>query len=359
MKKSVILILLLATCFLQCTKEDGEQPVIAKYYSFYNENNKWGYIDKDGKVVIEPLWDKAYDFWLGYGQVAQDSKWGLINQKGEVVVPLQYEKMGIAGADVSSILNSERYIIAAKLDGKWGYIDKNNNIISSFKFSYAGTMVNGLAPVKDFNMKWGYVDDMGEVVIPLIYDGFGFFYEDKCWVGKIINGVMKWGVINRQGVEIIPFNYILSNLTTDYNPSRFSNGISNYRLSNSEAGFIDASGNKLFGKTWEGAGFFSEGLAAVRKNNLVGYINTLGNEVIPYQFASGGTFTGGIAGFRQTEGGLWGYINKSGQVVVSPQFTSGTTSVGELYWVVYPDGTGAYINNTGKVVWHGTTTFIP
>lgn len=356
MKKSLILILLLATCFVQCSKDDSGEAVQSRYYGFYDQDYKWGYIDQYGKVVIEPQWDMAYDTYLGWGIVAKDSKWGLIDEKGKEVIPLQYERVGLPNSDVTSMVN-EKFIIAAKKDGKSGYIDLNNNILCPFIYSYTGSLINGLAPVCDFNGKWGYVNDNAEVVIPLIYDGFGFFYEDKCWVGKRIDGAMKWGVINKSGTEIIPFIYDLKTTTT-YNTNKFSGGISCFRINEVGAGFIDGQGNQLFGKVWEGTGVFSEGLAAVRKNNLVGYIDTKGNEVIPCQFATGGAFTGGITGFKQTNEGLWGIIKKDGTVLLSPQFTTVTQTIGYLYAVTFPDEALGYINNKGEIVWRGSRPFV-
>ena len=89
MKKSLILILFIATCFVQCSKDDSGEAVQSRYNSFYDQDYKWGYIDQYGKVVIEPQWDMAYDTYLGFGIVVRDSKWGLIDETGKEVIPLQ------------------------------------------------------------------------------------------------------------------------------------------------------------------------------------------------------------------------------------------------------------------------------
>ena len=49
------------------------------------ENGKWGYVDKDGKVIIEPQFEEAHSFLNGYAAVKAHGKWGYINEKGKLV----------------------------------------------------------------------------------------------------------------------------------------------------------------------------------------------------------------------------------------------------------------------------------
>ncbi len=55
------------------------------------ENGKCGFIDKDGKVVVEAIYDDATeqnDY--GYAAVKKDGKWGAIDQYGNVVIAPTY-----------------------------------------------------------------------------------------------------------------------------------------------------------------------------------------------------------------------------------------------------------------------------
>ena len=54
-------------------------------------DNKWGYINKDGKLVIDYLYDKAKSFKEGLAPVCINNKWGYIDLKGNVVIDFQYE----------------------------------------------------------------------------------------------------------------------------------------------------------------------------------------------------------------------------------------------------------------------------
>lgn len=52
----------------------------------YKSNNKWGFVDTNGKVVIEPQYENARSFSNGLAAVSKDGKWGFINLDNEVVV---------------------------------------------------------------------------------------------------------------------------------------------------------------------------------------------------------------------------------------------------------------------------------
>ena len=41
--------------------------------------SKYGFIDKSGKVVIEPQFDLVFDFSEGLARVEKDGKWGFID----------------------------------------------------------------------------------------------------------------------------------------------------------------------------------------------------------------------------------------------------------------------------------------
>ena len=53
---------------------------------------KWGFMDRTGKVIIEPQFDAVNDFFHGLAAVLKNSKWGYINEKGEVVIPFSFDQ---------------------------------------------------------------------------------------------------------------------------------------------------------------------------------------------------------------------------------------------------------------------------
>ena len=52
----------------------------------FEEGGKWGYKDKSGKVIVEPIYDFATDInEYGFAGIVSDGKWGVINSKGEII----------------------------------------------------------------------------------------------------------------------------------------------------------------------------------------------------------------------------------------------------------------------------------
>ena len=53
---------------------------LAAYYDYVKR--KWGYINKEGKIMIPAVLEEAKDFSEGLAAVKRDGKWGYINTKG-------------------------------------------------------------------------------------------------------------------------------------------------------------------------------------------------------------------------------------------------------------------------------------
>ena len=62
-------------------------------YSFKDEKtNKWGFKTKDGKVVVEPIYDNVVDFnKFGFASIKKGNKWGSINSEFKITAEPKYE----------------------------------------------------------------------------------------------------------------------------------------------------------------------------------------------------------------------------------------------------------------------------
>ncbi len=58
----------------------------------YKERNKWGFKDKDGNIVVKPIYDMVTEFnEYGYAGIKSKNKWGSINENGNVIKEPTYE----------------------------------------------------------------------------------------------------------------------------------------------------------------------------------------------------------------------------------------------------------------------------
>jgi WG containing repeat len=145
---------------------------------YKGESWKYGYIDTTGKMVIaakydggdDPiLWDKS-DFSQGMAAVRQNDKWGYINREGKTVIP--FRRAYSAGPF------NEGIAVLKYDNGTAKYIDQKGKIVRSVyeERGHRYGFENGLGLISARG-KWGYIDRTGKVVIKPRYLRAGHFRE--------------------------------------------------------------------------------------------------------------------------------------------------------------------------------------
>ena len=127
------------------------EPLAVADWRKIQKGGKWGFYD-GMKTVIEPAYDEVFCFRDGLASVELDEKCGYINDKGEVVIPLEYE---------TAMSFSEGLAAVTKRD-KFGYINKENTVVIPFEYDAATAFENGEAKVKK-DGKWGTISTDGTV----------------------------------------------------------------------------------------------------------------------------------------------------------------------------------------------------
>ena len=148
--------------------EKGKMVIFYKFEEanyFYEElaavmlNGKWGYIDKTGKEIISFTFQYADSFSEELARVRHNDKWGFVDKTGTKIIPFKYYTASSFSEGLSSV----------NLNGKCGYIDKNDKLVIPFMYDFAGCFSSGLATVK-LNGKWGCIDKTGNIVVPIQYN---------------------------------------------------------------------------------------------------------------------------------------------------------------------------------------------
>lgn len=328
-------------------------------YACVKLKNKWGVINLKGEIVIPIEHDLISNTKDGYTQVDED----LYNQNFE---KLNFKFIAGFSNGYAIILEKDKLYIIDKLLNKtvlpiifkpssydeFLFVENNDiefkkiypynggffRIESTDEFNYfnltgkkllqkgypkADDFIDGLAKVGDANdydkdgIKLGFIDTLGNEVIPLRYNTLNDFSEDLA-AAQIGNG---FGFINKKGEASIPFqgNYIASDfhfglaqafdnvyykrfyinkqgktiITTQNNyfikNSSFFDGLALFDLNNTYYGFIDTKGGIAIPPVYKYASNFINGYAIISKdvktssgqfNSYIGVINTKGVEVI-------------------------------------------------------------------------------
>ncbi len=151
------------------------------------QNPYFEIIGKEGYSTI--IQDKHTGWFL----VEKEGKWGYIDTQGEIVVEPRYQNACYFHENLASV----------KRNGKWTWINKSGEEIMQPVFDNVSIFKNNVA-IAEFNGKWGWINSNGEVAVPLIYDWVTDFRNDGLAAVKLNN---KWGWINRNGSVVIPIQY--------------------------------------------------------------------------------------------------------------------------------------------------------
>lgn len=343
-------------------------------FAAIKRNGKWGYINKSCNEVIECKYTEVCPFHEGMACVKEEN-WGAINSQGDVKIPTSFQECHGYFSDGICAFNT------VKNCGLWRYYNKDGKTVYGGYMDKAGYFSEGLVVIKgsdgyyiyDKNMhplfytekglsvynefhdgliqyeeycwdtyryKYGFINNIGQIKIPCIYDQVSNFSEGLCFVKKnnywgaidkngsiviqfifdyisLINfqeGLAavkkddKWGFVNSKGEVAIPFIY------DDYHFGyRFVNGFAAVKF-NGYWGFVDKSGKTTVPfiyeqwSAYENESIFSDSMAAVKKGGKWGYVNVEGKVVVPFIYDSVKPFFNGMACVSLN--GKFGYLNK-------------------------------------------------
>lgn len=220
-----------------------------------DENGKWGYVDTNGDIVLEPQWDSSSEFYDGLAAAEKDGLYGYINTTGEFVIPPQWD---YAGAFDDSGLG---YIVKNK---ERGYIDENGNIVISPQFDGCqGSFSEDLQAVSR-NGKWGFIDKSGKFVIAPKYESAGNFVQGVAAV-KIDD---EWKYINKNEETVFEGVSLAST---------FSEGYAVFK--DKGYGLLDKDGNIILDSKYHMCTAVKNGLTLVQEGGLL-HIYDVSNVVV-------------------------------------------------------------------------------
>lgn len=210
---------------------------------------------------------------------------------------------------------------------------KQNVLLEEKQYQYIGNLSDGLASVSLKN-KWGFVNEKGEVVIPLIYDAVRDFSGGLA-VFKLND---KWGFINTKGEQVVPMSY-------DH-IGEFSNGLATVTAKR-KCGFVNEKGEEVIELKYDITWGFREGFAGVKLDDKWGHINQKGEVVVPLMYDYVWNFYEGLAWVRLND--KYGFVNTEGKEAISLIYDeAGNFSKGLA--PVKLNGKYGFVNLEGKVV---------
>ncbi len=178
-----------------------------------NSSGRWGYIDKKGDLAVPYLFDNANPFVGVKAKVAVSGKFGVIDKKGNYLLSPTYDDLDLDG---------NQYLVKNK--GLWGWLnaDKEEVIPALFTDAYP-FRGNKMAAAKNGG-KWGYINTKGKFVIAPQYD-FAFGYDGDM---ALVEMSGKYGFIDQLGNYVV--DPIYDHMPVDYYIRYFANTSAFYNV---------------------------------------------------------------------------------------------------------------------------------
>ncbi len=335
---------------------DGMMPV-------ENDDDKCGYMDVTGKVVIDYQYDSCSDFQNGYATVKKDDEYFLIDNKNKIVNKWKgvsaylendlvkiysEEKYGVTDfkgkviipAEYESIKVYEKFIEVEKND-KYAIFDRKGKQLTEFAFDYVEAAGDRI--VVELDDKYALFTVSGKQLTEFKYDEL--FYNELVGAGRVCIDDLC-GVIDANGKEVTEINYKeLGYFTKDGKVSATKD--------EKVYGFVDTKG-KESDFQYSLTESYVNGYATVcNKDELCGVIDKNGKLVVDYKYEAVLTFTEDGVAFAVLDG-KFGVIDAKGKVLVDFLYDGYFSFVNGFGYLYKEDDsfnkTYAIVNSKGKLI---------
>jgi len=297
--------------------------------------DEFQYIDKEGKIVINPQFSSATVFRGGIALVrttGDKALWGFINEDGKYTIQPSFKEATVFSEDLAWVVSENGAPTAINSKGEVKITLQDAETVKIFQEGLAAFSVT-----EDSKVKWGFVDKDGKVAISPQFAATGNFSGGKC---AVQNEEGEWGFIDSEGKIAISYQFDEAN--------KFVNGQAAVEF-DGKAGAIDEAGKYVINPQFDGITEDGD-LYLVEQGEKFGWATREGQIVINPQFATAFTFNGGDIAPVQV-GETWGYVDKEGKIVINPQFKvalpfiSGVAAVLSGEKVGFIDSEGKYLIN--------------
>lgn len=308
------------------------------------QDGKWGYMNREGKIAIQPQFEAAWDFTEGLARVQVGGLRGFIDPAGKMAIEPKYFIAWEFSEGLAAVMVPTGWFDKSVNKGYWTYIDKTGKVAVEPKgreLSLAESFHEGEACVGfifNVHMRYSHMNTKGEIR-PFTNKPAGRFSEG---LAAFASAQGKYGYIDHTAKEVISYQYDAA--------GPFCGGLARVQT-NKKWVFIDKTGKQAFGGEFDQAHDFSEDLAAVRVGPKWGCIDGTGKTVIEPQFDFIAPFSEGLA--RVVVGGKVGFIGKAGKIVIEPKYDIGWSFSNGLARVEV-GGKQGYIDHSGRYVWEPT-----
>lgn len=268
--------------------EETKMPSEDWYVPAFN-GERWGYVDKKGRTVLDFIYEEATRFSGNYAVVKTEGTYTLIDKNG------YWNAVDKNGLDQVTAISGTR-IVGVK-DGKYGIFTNTFSPLNGEWYDGALLSDNGIAAVKR-DGKWAFLDaDLNPatefVFTDVAENSRGQVFENGCAAVADESG---WYLADEKGKPCFDARFSQA--------KGVEGGLLAVADENGKWGFADGKGELVLDFQYEEAYSFSDSLAAVRYGGKWGYMNRYGQFAIEPQFDAALPFLAGSALAKDGQGNV-------------------------------------------------------
>jgi hypothetical protein len=333
-------------------------------FQFGSEFDRYGYINNQGDIIIQPTFTKADYFHENMAMVEKKlvGGYGYINNRG--CLQIDYSRShgpsidpDLTFSDLESGIHVFSHGLAAfedKENDRYGFINTQGKVSISAQYDYVLPFSEGLAAVSSRG-KWGYINTKGILVIPMVFTQANSFTHGRASVQTSLSGQWKAYFID-------PHGRALYNKTYKY-ASSYREGIASVQEENSEfAKCIDLNGRSISPSDFDCMYLFHDGLAfrieVKEGRSYINYVNrsfqNISDLLIPTHKDVNARFSEGLINIPFNN--KWGYMDKNGKLAIPAIFSRATGFRNGLARVNWVDSKGrsrnGFINHQRQIFYY-------
>ena len=215
-EKIVKLVLIIATLFFVILVLDFNYSGYKKYgleaddfidgLAIFEVDNRQGVINEDGDIIIPAIYDEVIDCNSELFAISEIGSWGFMDKNGKVLIEPEFSFIEEFGEDLILLSDVHDHGVSECLLDDSLLIDASGNIINKFSDSFIYSLTEGLAAVET-NSKWGYIDKNGDIIIDFKFDYASDFKNGEAQASVKVGTDIYYYIINKKGeiIETLPY----------------------------------------------------------------------------------------------------------------------------------------------------------
>lgn len=236
-------------------------------YAIFEVDGKYGVVDKDGNITVEPIWEDMIRITMTHGVMVQDGKGGLIDlTTGKIIATPRFTGIkGFVGKNWLGVVESQYFYVYDITTGKT--VHPSESHIETY-YSPAYDIPHAIL---DDGRRSYRINNDSYLVIDEKYLLKGFSEN----IG-IISAGEYYGLVDQNGVVTLEAN-------TWHKIHRFRDGIA-LAEKDDKTYVINEKGDVLLESQWDTMDRFYKGRALISNDGLYGLVDSTGNVLVPTEY---------------------------------------------------------------------------